>query len=132
MDVGAAAGGKGGAGGDGGPVTVDNTGQILTLGPNSAGIYAQSVGGSGGVGGTVQPANNPQALTQLPDTVPLSGAIAIGGGGGNSGGGGTVTCHQRREYFHAGCDLAGYLRVQRRRGAAARVGARRPAGSRSS
>ncbi len=90
VDVGAAAGGKGGAGGNGGTVTVDNTGQILTLGPNSAGIYAQSVGGSGGVGGTVQPANNPQALSQLPDTVPLSGAIAIGGGGGNSGSGGTV------------------------------------------
>ena len=44
-------GGDGGAGGVGGKVSVENRGQIDTTGPNSDGIFAQSVGGSGGKGG---------------------------------------------------------------------------------
>lgn len=41
-------GGKGGAGGDAGNVTVNNHGDILVAGKDGHGIYAQSVGGGGG------------------------------------------------------------------------------------
>jgi len=40
---------SGGAGGDGGAVTVDLDGTIVTRGTSSSGIFAQSVGGGGGV-----------------------------------------------------------------------------------
>jgi len=43
----------GGAGGDGGEVTVTNTGDITTQGISAYGIFAQSVGGGGGLAGTV-------------------------------------------------------------------------------
>jgi outer membrane autotransporter protein len=41
----------GGAGGNGGQVTVTSTGNIATLGDGAFGIFAQSVGGGGGTGG---------------------------------------------------------------------------------
>jgi len=47
-------GGGGGDGNNGGVVTVNNTGNIVTLGDQSDGIYAQSVGGGGGNGGTAR------------------------------------------------------------------------------
>lgn len=46
-------GGRGGAAGDGGDVTVTNTGDIVTHGAGSYGIFAQSIGGSGGLAGDV-------------------------------------------------------------------------------
>jgi hypothetical protein len=46
-----AIGGKGGNGGKGGKVQVTNTGEILTEGADSMGIFAQSIGGSGGITG---------------------------------------------------------------------------------
>ena len=45
-------GGEAGGGGNAGKVDVINSGDILTLGRNSAGIFAQSVGGGGGIGGS--------------------------------------------------------------------------------
>ncbi len=45
-------GGQGGASGDGGAVTVNNTGDITTSGDTSPAIYARSIGGGGGNGGT--------------------------------------------------------------------------------
>lgn len=47
-----AVGSHGGSGGDGGNVTVIRTGNIVTAGPDSIGIIAQSVGGGGGMGGS--------------------------------------------------------------------------------
>lgn len=44
-------GGNGGAGGDGGPITLQNAGLILTGGAGSRGILAQSIGGGGGEAG---------------------------------------------------------------------------------
>jgi hypothetical protein len=66
-------GGKGGASGKGGTVTVDNTGAIETFGINGTAILAQSVGGGGGAGGNG-----------------LIGRINVGGDGGASGNGQTV------------------------------------------
>jgi len=66
-------GGAGGRAGDGGDINYANTGDIVTTGVGSQGIFAQSVGGGGGNGGG-------------------SGAwtVSIGGDGGASGGGGDV------------------------------------------
>ena len=69
-------GGFGGAAGDGGTVTVSNTGGILTKGDFSTGIFAQSVGGGGGAGGE-------GILTK-------AGQVVFSGLGGSSGDGGTV------------------------------------------
>ena len=68
-----AIGGSGGAAGDGGLVTVDNSGVIVTLGQTAHGIIAQSVGGGGGNGGSG-----------------LAGEVSIGGQGGAAGDGGEV------------------------------------------
>ncbi|MFO1067613.1 MAG: hypothetical protein U1E14_03730 [Geminicoccaceae bacterium] len=71
-------GGKGGASGNGGPVTVvHEDGTVATRGDGAVAIMAQSVGGGGGRGGTA--------------TVGLTGTVAVGGGGGAAGNGGTVT-----------------------------------------
>jgi hypothetical protein len=69
-------GGAAGGGGNGGAVTATQTGNIVTLGIQSFGIFAQSVGGGGGVGGAGQ--NN----TGL--------SVAVGGSGGSGGNGGNV------------------------------------------
>src|SRR5690606_19267169 len=47
-----AVGRTGGAGGKGGPVTVNVGGSITTDGADAAGVHAQSIGGGGGVGGS--------------------------------------------------------------------------------
>ena len=53
-------GGEGGSNGDGGRVTVENTGDIATVGDGSASIFAQSIGGGGGaVGGHGGTSNSP-------------------------------------------------------------------------
>ncbi|WP_233236983.1 autotransporter outer membrane beta-barrel domain-containing protein [Bordetella sp. LUAb4] len=94
-------GGTGGAGGDGGPVTVWLAAQISTLGnPVVAGgnqsassgdwahgIVAQSIGGGGGKGGTAI------ASSQGGDWAEINSSynVAVGGAGGSGGSGGTVT-----------------------------------------
>ena len=65
-------GAKGGGGGDGGTVMVDNSANLFTFGDRANGIEAQSIGGGGGEGGTA------------------TGLIAIGGAGGVAGNGGLV------------------------------------------
>src|SRR5207302_5154519 len=44
-------GGKGGSGGNSSDVTLMNGGNVLTIGRDSHGVFAQSVGGGGGSGG---------------------------------------------------------------------------------
>lgn len=105
----ASLGGDGGNGGtgDGGLVTVTNSGLISTAGCGSQAIFAQSVGGGGGngagsgawftsIGGTggmsgdggaVVVNNSGQLLTERYDSSGIF-AQSIGGGGGNGAGGG--------------------------------------------
>jgi len=104
-----AVGGKGGAAGNGGNVTVENyisadssdpnpfsdagllsnrdvtgNGGILTQGDLAAGIFAQSVGGGGGNGGdSTGKGSNGQ----------LNINVAVGGNGGAGGDGGTASVH---------------------------------------
>jgi hypothetical protein len=76
-EISIAVGGVGGAAGNGGAVSVTNTGTIVVNGNVSSGIFAQSVGGGGGVGGATATIN-PASLT-------------IGGVGRAGGDGGSVT-----------------------------------------
>ncbi len=108
VDVGV--GGKGGAAGDGGKVTVTNSAMLLTGGKSSKAIYAMSVGGGGGEGGAASSASFSydgvcNALTGgagfgcMPDgggdddTTDISTSLAaeIGGKGGAAGNGDSVT-----------------------------------------
>jgi hypothetical protein len=80
-DLSIAMGGDGGAQGNGGIVTLTQSGhEIHTEGGGASGIWAQSVGGGGGTGtgGTVT------ASGQKP-------AVSVGGKGGAGGDGGAVT-----------------------------------------
>ena len=80
-------GGIGGAGNDGGHVTVINTGRIFTEGKNADGIVAQSIGGGGGNAGFGL------ALTGELKTLVVSNlmSLLVGSiGGGTSGKGGQV------------------------------------------
>ncbi|MFC3225693.1 hypothetical protein ACFOGJ_00525 [Marinibaculum pumilum] len=70
VDVGGSAGGTG----DGGAVTVTNSGTIATSGDSATAIYAQSVGGGGGTGG-----DGSQGMLT---SVTVSGSGGAGGDGG--------------------------------------------------
>jgi hypothetical protein len=69
-------GDAGGQGGDGGPVTLNNSGSITTEGDGSIGFLGQSIGGGGGHGA------NTKGLF-----------VAVGGQGGSGGSGGSVTAN---------------------------------------
>ncbi len=82
-----AIGGSGGGGGAGGTVTLDGDSIVLTTGPFSDGVLAQSVGGGGGTGGfsiSVAGAGGPAGAAL---------SIGIGGSGGAGGNGGLVSVH---------------------------------------
>lgn len=100
--------GAGGPASAGGPVTVINTGKILTTGANAIGIFAQSIGGGGGssgdsygiVGdvnsGSVGGNGNTVSVTNA-GNIETRGANAhgiqaqsVGGTGGNSGNAGGI------------------------------------------
>jgi hypothetical protein len=101
-------GGQGTGGGDGGDVTVTNTGQIYTEGAIARGIFAQSVGGGGGNGGATQTQDDAYTsatilnsinygITASQDLLNLATSlkkpefgIEIGGMGGTAGDGGKV------------------------------------------
>ncbi|HYG07073.1 MAG TPA: autotransporter outer membrane beta-barrel domain-containing protein [Stenotrophomonas sp.] len=91
------AGGGSGAGGhakgttigDGGQVSVNNTGgTLLTSGPLSAGMFAQSVGGGGGDAGAMQ-----VSTIKATGPLPTGGTVTIGGRVANDGGGGEVDAY---------------------------------------
>jgi hypothetical protein len=73
----------GGSGGDGGRVTVSNTGDIHTVGANAYAIFAQSVGGGGGLAGGIG------LLSDLASNEVINFAGSVGGAG--SGGAVRVT-----------------------------------------
>lgn len=75
-------GGKAGAAGAGGDITLSNSNLIQTLGSSSSGVIAQSIGGGGGIGGNAGTQGISNGLTAN---------IAIGGSGGAGGNAGLVT-----------------------------------------
>jgi hypothetical protein len=72
-----AIGGSAGAGAGSGLVTVNNSNNLTTHGPDAHGVFAQSVGGGGGNGG-------------IGASVSVFAGVAIGGTGGSGGVGGNV------------------------------------------
>ncbi len=85
-------GGFGAGGGDGGLVTIDQTGDILTTGGGAYGIFAQSVGGGGGAGGDAYNSYTEALLLKKYDRASFTKnlKIVVGGSGGSSGSGDTV------------------------------------------
>ncbi|CAH1651510.1 autotransporter outer membrane beta-barrel domain-containing protein [Chelatococcus asaccharovorans] len=81
VSYGQSIGGKGGAGGFGGTVTLSNAGTISTFGTGAAGIFAQSIGGGGGNGGA----------STTPGAKLVNVKVSLGGAGGAGGDGGSVT-----------------------------------------
>ncbi|HEV7779507.1 MAG TPA: autotransporter domain-containing protein [Luteibacter sp.] len=57
--------GASGAGGNGGVVTANNLGNVLTIGGDAAAIYAQSIGGGGGKAGSATTAGLPATTATL-------------------------------------------------------------------
>jgi hypothetical protein len=85
-------GGAGGWGGNGGQVIVGNQGRIAATGPNSDGIFAQSVGGSGGEGGSATTGTLAFPIEVEEVEIPaISVNVAVGGRGGGGGVANTVT-----------------------------------------
>lgn len=90
--VAVAVGGNGGAGGNGGKVSVDNQGRIAASGPNSDGVFAQSIGGSGGAGGSATTGTLVFPIEVEEVEIPaISVNVAVGGRGGGGGVANTVT-----------------------------------------
>ena len=101
-------GGRGGVGGDGGTVSVESSGTIVTLGDDAHGIMAQSVGGGGGAGGanvSVSEITSPETATMRAATL----TIGLGGDGGVAGDGGTVTVTNRGQIGTSGQKSYGIL-----------------------
>lgn len=87
-----AVGGSGGAGGIGGNVIVGNEGRIGAEGPNSDGIFAQSIGGSGGSGGSATTGTLVFPIEIEGVEIPaISANVSVGGRGAGGGTAGTVT-----------------------------------------
>ncbi len=90
--VAVAVGGNGGSGGNGGQVSVDNQGRIAATGPNSDGVFAQSIGGSGGAGGSATTGTLVFPIEIEDVQIPaISVNVAVGGRGGGGGVANTVT-----------------------------------------
>ncbi|MGE0008476.1 MAG: hypothetical protein AB7S92_23215, partial [Parvibaculaceae bacterium] len=87
-------GGTGAGGGDGGIVLVESGGEIITRGPSSHGIFAQSVGGGGGSGAFAIAGS----VTLEADAETQN----VGGSGGAAGNGGEVTVNVRNNVTTVG------------------------------
>ena len=84
-------GGSGGTGGDGRKVTVRNEGLIQVEGPNSDGIFAQSIGGSGGSGGSATTGTLVFPIKIEEVEIPaISANVSVGGRGAGGGTAGEV------------------------------------------
>jgi hypothetical protein len=101
--VAVAVGGTGGTGGNGGKVVVDNLGRIDTDGPNSDGVFAQSIGGSGGAGGSATSGTLVFPIEIEGVEIPaISANVAVGGRGGGGGTAGEVEVSNDGEIFTNG------------------------------
>jgi hypothetical protein len=89
--VAVALGGEGGAGGNGGNIIVENSGRIEVSGPNSDGVFAQSVGGSGGAGGSATTGTFAFPIEINGVQVPaVTANVSVGGRGAGGGTAGTI------------------------------------------
>ena len=110
MAINVSVGGSGGEAGDGGDVTVTNSGSIATTGANGDGIHAKSVGGGGGDGGDVATLGDDvydilASIKNKNDARPAT--INIGGASGASGDGGAVTVVNNGSVSTAGSTAQG-------------------------
>ncbi len=102
--------GSGGHGADGGVVDVTNSGEIYTVGANSAGLQAYSLGGNGGKGGDADVAH---ALfkVEVPniDESPSASTyqLLVGGAGGQGGDSAQVLVKNQNEIVTMGAGSAG-------------------------
>ncbi len=87
LSFGSSAGGEAGSGGDGGVITTDLSGQLVTRRAGSDALVVQSIGGGGGHGGNSTISNS---LEQSSGSGSLPVVLSFGGGGGRGGNGGTV------------------------------------------
>lgn len=76
-------GGKGGAGGHGGDITLANDATIVSESVVKAAVLAQSIGGGGGAGGSAETENNTKASTNI--------SLSLGGSGGKGSDGKKVS-----------------------------------------
>ena len=89
--VAVAVGGSGGSGGNGGNVLVRNEGRIEAQGPNSDGVFAQSIGGSGGSGGSATSGTLVFPIEIEGVEIPaISANVSVGGRGAGGGTAGEV------------------------------------------
>ena len=99
-------GGAGGAGGNGGDIDITHSGDIVTLGNEAYGIYAQSIGGGGGKAGNVDRvfANNNDVPSLLKN---IGIGLSFGRDGGGGGDGGIVSIDSTGNIETWGDDAAG-------------------------
>lgn len=96
-------GGSGGAGGNGGNVTVQNEGRIEAQGPNSDGVFAQSIGGSGGSGGSATTGTLVFPIEIEGVEIPaISANVSVGGRGAGGGMAGEVAVSNSGEIATTG------------------------------
>ena len=96
-------GGSGGAGGNGGNVIVGNEGRIEAQGPNSDGVFAQSIGGSGGSGGSATTGTLVFPVKIEDVEIPaISANVSVGGRGAGGGTAGEVEVSNSGEIATAG------------------------------
>jgi hypothetical protein len=92
-------GGFGGAAGEGGAVTLTNSGAVTAQGYGAHALFAQSVGGGGGAG----------AEGSVDNTTTIGLGAGFEGDGGASGNGGTITLDDSGALIAAGDDAYGIL-----------------------
>ncbi|WP_454760314.1 hypothetical protein [Caulobacter segnis] len=102
-----AMGGFGGVAGNGGEVTVQNTGTLLSKADGSHGVMAQSVGGGGGAGGDAR--GFALAFSNTKSKGATSVSVSLGGYGGAAGDGGEVTVDNKGGIFTDGSQSFGVL-----------------------
>ena len=131
-EVSISVGEDGGAGGNGGAVTLTHAGTITTTGNDSDGVLLQSIGGGGGLGGSASSdasAGPSSSSSSDPDDAEVASSddpgddpdgnnvgtytlsVAVGGKGGGGGNGGTVTVNHTG-YVTTQGDLADGMIVQ--------------------
>src|SRR5690606_11023688 len=89
--------------GNGGNVTVTNQGSIHAQGPNSDGVFAQSIGGSGGSGGSATTGTLVFPIKIEEFEIPaISANVAVGGQGGGGGSAGEVAVSNSGEIATSG------------------------------
>ena len=102
-----AMGGFGGTAGDGGKVTVENTGMLVSMSDGSHGVFAQSVGGGGGAGGDAR--GFALAFSNKKSKGATSLSVSLGGYGGAAGDGDEVTVDNKGGIYTNGAQSYGIL-----------------------